>query len=306
VHSRHRADISLILCTLIWGATFVVVKGALEHASVFAFMAGRFLLASLLMAAIFRADLRSLTRNEIIAGVQIGFFMFTGYAFQTAGLLHTTSSKAAFITGFSVVLVPVFMAVFWRRRINLWVWTGALGAFVGLYFLSVPPEGFAGLGRGDLLVFFGAVLFALHIAFVGHYSPRHSVGALSFIQVATTALLTLGTMPIMALLRWERVQMDWSPALLTAILITALLATAVCFSVQVWAQQYTTATHTAIIFSLEPVFAAITAYFLTSERLNRRALEGALLILAGILLAELKGPAQAAPESPGPVNETRA
>jgi drug/metabolite transporter (DMT)-like permease len=305
VNPRLRSDIALILCTLIWGATFVVVKGALEHASVLAFMAARFLLASVLMAVIFRADLRRLTRQEIIAGAQIGFFMFTGYAFQTAGLLHTTSSKAAFITGFSVVLVPVFMAIFWRRRINFWVWGGALGAFIGLYYLSLPREGLAGLGQGDLLVFVGAVLFALHIAFVGHYSPRHSVGALSFVQVATTAVLTLVALPFASLTHWDPFRMDWTPGLVIAVLITAVLATAVCFSVQVWAQQYTTAMHTAIIFSLEPVFAAITAYILTSERLNRRGLVGAGLILAGILLAELKGPTQAALESPGPVNEAR-
>lgn len=293
----------MILCTLIWGATFVVVKGALDHASVLAFMAGRFFVASILMGIIFRADLRRLTRREIIAGAQIGFFMFSGYAFQTAGLVHTTSSKAAFITGFSVVLVPVFLALFWRRRINFWVWSGAFAALIGLYYLSVPSGGFSGLGRGDLLVLAGAALFGLHIAFVGHYSPRHSVGALSFVQVATTAVLTLVALPFASLTGWEPFRMEWTPGLLVAVLITAVLATAVCFSVQVWAQQYTTATHTAIIFSLEPVFAVITAYILTSERLNRRGLFGASLILAGILLAELKGPTQAAPESPGPVSE---
>jgi len=301
---RLKADAALALCTLLWGATFVVVKSALDSASVFAFMAVRFGLAALLMAAIFRGALRRVTRAEIWAGAQIGFFMFTGYAFQTRGLIQTTPSKAAFITGSGVVLVPVLMALFWGRRLNRWVWAGAVAALVGLYYLTVPPAGFAELNVGDLLVLVCAVLFALHIIFVGRYSPHHSVGALSFLQVAATAVLTFTALPMFALAGWEKPRLDWNAGLVAAILVTAVLATAVAFSVQVWSQQYTTPTHTAILFSLEPVFAALTSYVLMHERLSRRALFGAALILAGILLAELKGPTQAAAESPGPVAES--
>ncbi len=301
---RLKADVALALCTVLWGATFVVVKGALADASVFVFIAVRFTLATLLMTAIFRRTLRQLTRAEVWAGAQIGFFMFTGYAFQTRGLIETTPSKAAFITGSGVVLVPVLMALFWGRRINRWVWGGALAALVGLYYLTVPPAGFSELNTGDLLVFVCAVLFALHIIFVGRYSPHHSVGALSLLQVATTAALALLALPVLTLTGWEPPRLHWTGELVSAVLITAVLATAVAFSVQVWVQQSTTATHTAILFSLEPVFAALTSYLVLGERLGRRALFGAGLILVGILLAELKGPTQAAAESPGPVAES--
>ncbi len=301
---RLKADLALGLCTLLWGATFVIVKNALADASVFGFMAARFLLAAVLMAVLFRFALSRLTRAEIWAGAQIGFFMFTGYAFQTWGLVSTTPSKAAFITGSGVVLVPVLMALFWGRRVNHWVWAGAIAAMVGLYYLTVPPGGIVYLNRGDLLVFVCAVMFALHIIFVGRYSSQHSVAALSFLQVATTAALTLVALPLLVATRWEPLRLHWNVQLIAAVLITAVLATAVAFSVQVWSQQYTTPTHTAIIFSLEPVFAALTSYVVLRERLGRRALFGAALILAGILLAELTGPAQAAAESPGPVSET--
>ncbi|MBI3669408.1 MAG: DMT family transporter [Acidobacteria bacterium] len=303
MNERLKADLALGLCTVLWGATFVLVKNALADASVFAFMAVRFSLAALLMGVIFRAAVRQLTRAEVWAGAQIGFFMFAGYAFQNGGLLRTTPSKAGFITGFSVVLVPVLLATFWGRRIHRWVWAGALAALVGLYYLTVPPTGFTGLNAGDALVFVCAMLFALHIIFVGWYSPHHSVGALSFLQVATTAVLTLVALPLFAATGWETPRLHWNAGLVTAILITAVLATAVSFSVQVWAQQHTTPTHTALIFSLEPVFAALTSYLVLHERLGRRAGLGAALILFGILLAELKGPTQAAPESPGPVGE---
>jgi drug/metabolite transporter (DMT)-like permease len=196
------------------------------------------------------------------------------------------------------------MALFWGRRINRWVWAGAVAALVGLYYLTVPPAGLAGLNVGDLLVFVCAVLFALHIIFVGRYSRHHSVGALSFLQVATTAALTFAALPVFALAGWETPRLHWNAGLVAAVLVTAVLATAVAFSVQVWSQQYTTPTHTAILFSLEPVFAVLTSYVVMHERLGRRTLLGAALILVGILLAELKGPAQAAAESPGPVGES--
>jgi len=256
------------------------------------------------MAGIYRRALQQLTRAEVWAGTQVGFFMFTGYAFQTRGLIQTTPSKAGFITGFSVVLVPVLMAMFWGRRINRWVWGGALAALVGLYYLTVPRVGFTELNMGDLLVLVCAVLFALHIILVGRYSPHHSVGALSFLQVATTATLTLVALPVFSLAGWETPHLHWTRGLMFAVLTTAVLATAVAFSVQVWAQQSTTPMHTAILFSLEPVFAALTSYVVLGERLKGRALVGAGLILAGILSAELKGPTQAAAESPGPVAES--
>jgi len=301
---RLKADLLLALCTVVWGVTFVMVKNALEQASVFVFLASRFALATVLMAVVFRTSLRQLTRAEILAGVQIGFFMFSGYVFQTRGLLQTTPSKAAFITGFSVVLVPVFMALFWGRRINLWVWTGALAALGGLFYLTVPAAGWSGLNTGDLFVFGCAVLFALHIIFVGRYSPHHSVGALSFVQVATTAALTLVALPLFSWSGLETPRVTWNGDFIWAVLATAVLATAGAFSIQVWAQQHTTAAHTAIIFSLEPVFAALTSYIVLRERLGPRTLLGAVLILFGILLAELKGPTQAAAESPGPVIES--
>jgi drug/metabolite transporter (DMT)-like permease len=295
---RLKADLALAFVTLLWGATFVVVKEALDHASVFAFLALRFAAATVVMAAIYARALPRFTRPDVWAGAQIGFFMFAGYIFQTVGLKFTTPSKAAFITGFGIVLVPLLLALLWGRHTNAWVWLGALGALVGLYYLSVPPAGFTALNTGDLLVLGCAVMFAFHIIFVGLYSPRYSVAALSVVQVATTGALSLVALPLVSAGGWEAPRVNWNAPLISAVLITAVGATAIAFTVQVWAQQYTTATHTAILFSLEPVFAAITSYLVLDERLGGRSLFGAALIFAGILLAELKGPTQAAPESP--------
>jgi drug/metabolite transporter (DMT)-like permease len=166
---RLRADLALGFCALIWGATFVAVKDALADVSVIVYIAVRFALAAVVMAIFFRHSLRGITGKALWAGAQIGLCMFTAYVFQTAGLKYTTPSKAAFITGSSVVIVPLLLAVFGRRRINVWIWAGALAALVGLYFLTVPPEGFSGLNRGDPIVFGCAVMFAVHMILISRH-----------------------------------------------------------------------------------------------------------------------------------------
>jgi drug/metabolite transporter (DMT)-like permease len=301
ISKRVRADLALLFCSLVWGGTFIVVKDALADVSIFAYLTVRFALAALVMGMLFWRSLRDLNRRTIWAGVQIGFFMFGGYAFQTTGLKFTTASKAAFITGSSVVLVPVFLAAFGRRRINVWIWLGAISALSGLYFLMIPPEGFGGLNRGDAIALGCAVMFALHVIFIGQYVERHSVGALSFLQVATTAALATIALPLLSATGWEPPRLVWSGQLIFAVLITAIGSTVIGFSFQTWAQQYTSPTHTAIFISLEPVFAVLTAWVVARERLGGRVLFGAALILLGIVLAELKGAAPIVPESPEPI-----
>lgn len=298
---RMRADLAMLFCALVWGGTFVAVKDALADASVFAYLAVRFALAAAVMGLLFWRSIAGLDRHTLWAGVQIGFFMFCGYAFQTAGLGLTTPSKAAFITGSSVVIVPFLLAIFGHRHINAWVWSGAVAAFAGLYFLAVPPEGLGGLNRGDPIVFCGAAMFALHVIAIGRFVGRHSVGALSFLQVATTALLSTLALPLLSATRWELPHLVWSGTLIFAVLVTAIGSTVIGFSFQTWSQQYLPPTHTAIFISMEPVFAVLTSWLLAREHLGPRILAGGGMILAGILIAELKGPAPTVPESPEPV-----
>src|SRR6202041_1668036 len=219
---RLQADLALGLAALIWGATFVLVKDALADVSVFVYLAVRFALAAVVMAIFFWRSMRGLTLASIWAGVQIGFFMFAGYAFQTTGLRFTTPSKAAFITGSSVVIVPLLLALFSKRRVNLWIWSGAVAALAGLYFLTVPPEGLGGLNRGDPIVFGCAVMFALHMIVIGRYVEHHSVGALAVIQVATTAVLSTIALPLLAWTGIEHPRWVWSGTLVFAVLITAI------------------------------------------------------------------------------------
>jgi drug/metabolite transporter (DMT)-like permease len=301
VSRRFQAHLGLLLCSFLWGATFVVVKDALVDSSVFAYLAARFGLAAVLLIPIYLADLRKMSRPEFRAGTQIGIVMFGGYAFQTAGIAYTTPSKAAFITGFSVVLVPVFLALFWRRRINAWAWAGAFASLAGLYYLTVPRQGVTDLNRGDVLVLVCAVLYAIQIILIARYTSEHSLGVISFMQVAATAVLSVGAVPLLQATRWEPLRFRLTSILIFAVLITAVFTTAVAYPLLVWAQRHTSATNTALILATEPVFAAATSFLVLRERLGTRALVGAGLILAGILLAELKGPVQAMADTSGAV-----
>ena len=300
--TRFRAELALAFCTLLWGSTFVVVKNSLDHASVFVFLALRFTLAGICMAAFRPQVFRVLQREEIFAGIRLGFFMFCGYAFQTAGLRYTSASNSGFITGSSVVLVPLILALFWGKRVTWWVYSGTIAAAAGLYFLTVPVTGVAHLNRGDVLTFFAAMSYAVHIILVGEYAREHSAAALSVLQVLACAALAWLTAFAAHGIRWQPMRMESTAQFWIGVAVCAVFATALAFSLQLWAQQYTSPGHAAILFTLEPVFAVITSYFVLSERLGWRSIGGAALVLAGILAAELLGP-PAAPESPDPQGE---
>ena len=301
---KKEADLALAFCSLIWGVTFVVVKNALDESSVFLFLAARFTIAAGVMALLQAKIIMRIEPQEMFAGMRLAFFMFAGYGFQTAGLQYTTASNSGFVTGSSVVLVPLLLVVFWGRRLTQWIYFGAFAALIGLYFLTVPAEGLRYLNRGDVLTFVAAGFYAVHIILVGEYTQEHSVRALSLIQVAGCALMAWPLTGAAAAIHWQPVRFSGSFGLWLGIGICAVFATAVAFTVQLWAQQYTSPGHAAILFALEPVFAVITSYVALHERLTGRAMRGAGLVVAGIVLAELLG-APTAPEAPEPVFEGR-
>jgi drug/metabolite transporter (DMT)-like permease len=179
------------------------------------------------------------------------------------------------------------------------VYNGVFAAVFGLYFLTIPAEGLSRLNSGDLLTLVAAGFYAMRIILVGDYTRRHSVAALSVLQVATCAALAWLATGLTSAAGWPRVRFGWQAKSLLGIAVCAVLATAAAFSIQLWAQQYTSSSHAAILFTLEPVFASITSYILLRERLGSRALLGAAFVLAGILIVEMLGP-PAAPESPEP------
>ncbi|HEY2236138.1 MAG TPA: DMT family transporter [Candidatus Angelobacter sp.] len=279
----------LILIAFIWGSTFVLVKEALNDASPLALNSARMIVAAVLLAIFYRKKIAVLTKPALMAGVLVGIFLYAGYAFQTSGLKLTTPSKSAFLTGTSSVLVPLFLVAIWNVRIHLWRVVGILLALIGLFLMTVPGgrgglADFANVNLGDLLTVGCAICFTFHVIFVGRASQRFPFEQVAFLQVATAAVLMTISTPLL-----EHPYFRPTATVIAAILITGVLCTAVAFSIQSWAQQFTPATHTALIFTTEPVFAWLTSFVYLHERLGLRAGAGALLILGGVLISELLG-----------------
>ena len=287
--SRRRAELALVAIACVWGATFVVVKEALRDSSTLLFLALRFSLATLALAAAFRPLPSRFDRTKPIlaGGALVGIVLFFGYLLQTVGLRYTTPSKSAFITGLCVVMVPVFSAFVARRPPGASEALGVATATVGMALLTLRGASLK-MEFGDVVTLGGAAAFSIHIILLGRFASKLGFQALALTQVATAAVLGLSTF-------WwvERPTVRWTPGLISALVVTGLLATAVAFSVQSWAQQHTTPTRTALILAMEPVFAWLTSFVVAGELLAPRAALGAVLILAGILLVELKPLARA-------------
>ncbi len=279
---RWQADALLLSVALIWGSTFVLVKQSVARFPVFAFLSLRFTLAAVVLLLLFGQRLRALPRRMACAGAAIGLFLFGGYAFQTVGLQYTTASKAGFITGLSVVLVPLLSALLLRRMPERPALVGVVLSTLGLALLTLEHDWMP--ARGDLIVLGCAFCFALHIVAVSLFAPQTDALALTTVQVATAALLS-GAVALAAGVRYWPAQRDvyWAAA------FTGVLATALAFALQNSAQTFTTPTHTALIFALESVFAGVFGYFLAGERFTQRGLLGCALILLGMLVAELRG-----------------
>ena len=278
--TRTKAEAFLVVVSAIWGSTFVVVKAALADASPLPFLAMRFILAGLLLLAVLGRG--QVDRETILPGFILGLFLFGGYLSQTWGLLYTTPSKSAFLTGFSVILVPVIMIFYGLKTRSANLLGGVLGLF-GIYLL-VAPSGMAAVNKGDILTLAGAVSFAAHIVLVGHYTKKFS-----FLHLVPVQILVVGLLSLIALPFVPDQTLHLTGRLVVAILVTAVLATGVAFSVQNWAQQYTPAAHTALIFALEPVFAALSSWLVMEERFGGRVLLGSGLILTGMVISEIWG-----------------
>jgi drug/metabolite transporter (DMT)-like permease len=285
-----KAHLLLLGVVFVWGATFVLVKDALTDISPLLFNLIRMTLATICLAAVYWRKLAGIDRRTIYAGALVGLFLAMGYQFQTAGLRLTTPSKSAFITGMVVVIVPLLLVIPALRPAGNSApqWNAYLGAamgFAGIILLTTPAHSgfdFQHINAGDLLTLGCALGFSFHMLALAHFSPRLRFEQLAVLQIGFAAIVMAISMPF-----FEKPYLHWSSRVVIALAIAAILATAAAFTIQSWAQQYLPATHTALLLTLEPVFAWITSFVVLGERLGLRSGAGALMILAGIGITEL-------------------
>lgn len=267
-----------------WGWTFVVVKEGIRHVPPLSFNAVRFGLAAAAVAPWCLPGLRNLGRDGWRHGALLGAFLFGGYTLQTVGLALTKASTAGFITGLFVVFTPLLGALVLRQAPGGSAVAATVLATVGLGLISL--EGALRPSLGDVLVLGCALSFAAHIVGLGAWSQRHAALPLTVAQLAVVALLSaLGAL----MLDVDRAAYSWDRNVLVAIVVTALLASAAAFWVQTAAQRVIPPTRTAVILTMEPVFAGLFGFVLLGERLPLRGWVGGGLIVAAMLAAELGG-----------------
>lgn len=273
------ALVALVGVTAVWGCTFLVVQDAIARMPVMDFLAWRFVVASVVMIALRPTCLRNVTRLELLRGVGLGTMLGLGYIAQTYGLHYISAAISGFITGMFVVLTPVMSWILLRRKTNRNTWMVIALATVGLALLSL--NGWS-IGIGDLLTLGCAVFFAIHIVGLGEWSSQYEPYAFSLLQIGTVAVISL----IAAIPGGIAVPPD--PGVWEVVGITGVLATAVAFFVQTWAQSLVSATRAAVVMTMEPVFAGLFAVVIGGNQLTLRTLGGAACILAAMFIINLK------------------
>ncbi|MGI5912449.1 MAG: DMT family transporter [Syntrophomonadaceae bacterium] len=274
---RTEAELSMLLVAILWGSTFVIVKNSLEEIGPFLFLGIRFILAFLFLAILSWRQLKNTTKSTLYSGSLLGIFLGIGYAFQTVGLKYTTSSNTGFITGLSVVLVPIIYLAINRLKPGFNTVFTVLLAFTGLFLLSFKNWQ-TSLSYGDMLVLVSAFGFAFHVIFVDLLSYNHNAMVITSIQILFVGLLCL----LLGVI-FEPWPEHFSISLIASLVITSIFATSLAFLLQNSMQKYSTPTRFAVILTTEPVFAALTGYLWANETFTERTVVGALLILVAML-----------------------
>ncbi|MCI0544394.1 MAG: DMT family transporter [Actinobacteria bacterium] len=267
-----RAVAALVVAAFVYGATFVVIKSALADIPPVSYVAWRFVIGAVVLLAIALPRGREIWRHGSLTGVAL----FGGYVLQTSGLVVTSASNSALITGLYVVLTPLLAGLFRRRPPNVWVLGAALVAFVGIFLLT-GSDGLT-MSRGDLLTLGCAVMFALHIIALARWAPSHPVVPFTAVQLTVTALLAI---PFALIVDGPVVP---TPSVWGALLVTGLGVGVGAFLLQVWAQTVLGPSTAAVILAAEPAFAVATAWVVLGERLDLRGWVGSALIVLAIFL----------------------
>ena len=278
---RLLVTLALVGVCAVWGGTFVMVKGAVAEYPIYAFLGWRFLIAVVAFLILFPGTFRRFAPGTVRVGLLAGAFLIVGYIFQTWGLQGTTASKAAFITGMFVVITPVMQAVVLRRTPRATTMAGVVLAVVGLWLLSGASSG--GWNVGDSRTLLCAFAYSGHMIVLGGPGRKHDARALTLVQLAVTGLVC-GTVSLAI----ERPYAWPSSQVWVALAVTGVLASAVAFAVQTYAQRILSPTKTALVLIMEPVFGGFFGW-LAGEALGIRGLAGSALILGGMIVAEFLG-----------------
>lgn len=284
------AELGLLFVAFIWGLTFVIIKNIVETIEPFTFNGIRFSLAGgIIFLGILAAKphlLKRLNVNTVFKGGILGVWLFMGFAFLTVGLIYTSSTNAEFITGLNVVLVPFLSFFLTKIKMDRYLFAGMVTASMGLYFLTINDS--IDLNKGDIFVLSGSFAFALHVILTEKYVQHCSIPLLVLIQIMTVGILSLLSAAI-----FEDISVVLNPEVMLkqqmifALFIVVFFATGLALVIQTRVQRKVAASKVALIYSMEPVFAALSGYIWAGEVLGLRSVSGCILILSGMIAVDL-------------------
>ncbi|MFH7765463.1 DMT family transporter [Acinetobacter sp. BSP-28] len=275
-------QLALILITLIWGGSFITVQYGLNFASPMFFVGCRFAAAMLFVSLFSWKDLTAIKLKEIAAGALIGLVIAVGYGTQTIGLKTISSSESAFLTALYVPLVPILLWLLFRKTPQIMTWCGAALAFLGLVFLTGNGFGEIQLNFGQIITILGSIAIALEIILIGFFAGKVNVRRVTVIQLGFASIFAFCMMPLAG--------ESWNPVFswpLVIILAGLGFASAAIQLVMNWAQREVDPAQAAIIYSGEPVWAALIGR-IAGERLPLLAILGGVLVVLGVIISEWK------------------
>ena len=283
---RLKADLTLLLVSIVWGSAFVAQRVAGQQGSVYLFNGARYLLAALVVLPVALRARRIASAPPNLFGKQLkwmfiaGFVLFIGSAVQQVGLLYTTAGNAGFITSLYVVFVPILLALFWREKFHWMSIVAVALAVVGAFFLSTG--GSFAIRKGDAIELGGALFWTFHVIVLGKYASKFESMSFSLGQLLVCGTLNLG------LGIFTEPMLSFNGPLLLAIAYTALFSLGLCYTLQVWAQKHTPPADAALILSLESVFAVLSGWLLLDETLAAIQVLGCVLIFSAVLLSQFR------------------
>lgn len=284
----------MMIVTILWGATFVIVKESIRDVSSMLFIAFRFSIAVLILLPFIIKHKSRFGKEAVLAGVTLGVIMFSGFAAQTIGLKFTTATKSGFITGASVVIVPFLQIIISKKIPTAGAFIGVAFVFIGILFLSSGGDSIISFAEdlgnnfnlGDGLTLLCAVSYALYIVYLDKLSHHHDFRVLLFMQIAVSAILAYIAAFLSSAFQIEKLRVEFTDNLLFGLAYTSILATLVTTALQTRYQKLITPTKAGIIYSFEPVFAAVIAYYVLSESINTFGYIGCGMIFLGLIIAE--------------------
>lgn len=278
---QYIGDSMLLITAMIWGSGFVVTAIALQYLTAYQVMAGRFVLAALILTILFRYKFKGFTKTIVWKGAILGTILYSAFALQTVGLEYTTPSKNAFLTAVNVVIVPVIAYLIYKRRIDRYEILGSSMAIVGIGFLSL--QGSMTMNLGDVLSLACAVFFAFDIFYTNRFIQKEDAISLTIVQFITAALISVVVVFIQ-----DDIPTTIEKEAMYSIVYLGIFSTTIAYLFQNIAHQYTTATKAAIILSTESFFGMLLSVLFLHEVLTARMIIGAILIMIAILIAEVK------------------